>query len=61
MNGPNKLDCLSLAKPFQPSIMFVRKERAYLSSAPFVDPILDKLVGPYSQHFIFFVTYKWTK
>jgi hypothetical protein len=30
----NKLECLSLCKPFQPSLMFVRKAGAYPSGAP---------------------------
>ncbi len=47
-------------RPFQPSLIFVSKAKAYPGEAHFRCSTVMLDPGPYSQHFIFFVTYERT-
>ncbi len=49
-NVCNKLECLSLAKPFQPSTMFASKAGAYPSGAPFTFSTQKQAPGLTQKH-----------
>jgi hypothetical protein len=48
MDFRNKLECLSMAKPFQPSLLI--KAGAYLNEAPFRHFTLGKASGLTHKH-----------
>ncbi len=50
MDFRNRLVCLPLAKPFQPSVMFVGKARAYMSKALFRCSTLWQAPGLTHKH-----------
>ncbi len=50
-NVRNKLECLSLASPFQPSLMYMGKAGAYLNGAPEINSTLEEAPGFGHKHY----------
>jgi hypothetical protein len=55
---PSKLGCLYVTKPFWPGLMLQSNLFGKFISYEEIE-VRAWSQGPYSQHFIFFLTYKW--